>query len=326
MKIGMIGLGNMGTAIANNIAKNGHEVYGWEFFEDIVKEINEKHTNSKYLAGIPLSPHLKATRNMEEAVKGMDIIFVGLPSLYIKKILPDCGKAIGKDTIIVNLSKGIEDKTCYTAGHMLSDFFKGHQVVILSGPSVANEFAQGLPCGVVIAGDNKETLCKVAHAIETPKFRTRFSNDKIGVEWSGILKNMYAIGLGIIHGVGIDSINFKASYLTRAIEEMADVIEAIGGQRKTVYYLAGLGDLIATSLSEHSHNRRLGELLSKGLTFEQAKKELGVLPEGLRALLSATYLAEKYHTAMPVAEGILKVIDGKIKPQQLVEDFMFMGV
>lgn len=326
MKIGMIGLGNMGTAIANNIAKNGHSVTGWEFFEDTINEINKKHSNSRYLKGIKLNANLKATKNLEDAIKDKDMIFVGLPSLYIKKVLSGCPAVVNKDAIIVNLSKGIEEKTCQTAGRMLSDIFKGNEFVVLSGPSVANEFARGLPCGVVIAGSSKEVLCKVAHVVETPKFRTRFSSDVVGVEWAGIFKNMYAIGLGIIHGVHIESINFKASYLTRAIEEMADLIEAMGGERKSVYYLAGLGDLIATSLSEHSHNRKLGELLSRGLNFEQAKKEMGILPEGLRALLAATYLCEKYHIAMPVAEGILKVIEGKLKPRQLVEDFMLLGV
>jgi glycerol-3-phosphate dehydrogenase (NAD(P)+) len=328
MKIGMIGLGNMGTAIANNIARNGHKVVGWDYFQDVADEVNKSHKNTKCLKCISkLSPNLSAATDVNKVLADKDIVFVALPSTYIINVLNNtCNTVISPSTIVVNLSKGLEETTYRTSSELLKTVFCQNEIIVLSGPSIANEFARDLPCGVVLAGKSRETLYKVAQVVETAKFRTRFSDDVIGVEWSGILKNIYAIGLGIIHGAKIDSINFEAAYLTRALEEMADLIEALGGHKKSVYYLAGLGDLIATSLSEHSHNRMLGELLAKGLTFDQAKKKMGVLPEGLKALRVATYLAEKYHTAMPVAEGIHRVIEGDLKPLDLVNKFMRMGV
>jgi len=326
MKIGIVGLGNMGTAIANIIAKNGYEVLGWEYFKEVVEEINIEHKNTKFLPGIDLNPNLKATGDLEQTLKDKDVILIALPSVFIRKVLTGYGAKIRNETVIVNLSKGVEEDSCFTASKVLKDILPYKEVIILSGPSIANEFSEGFPCGVVLAGENKETLYKIAQVIETPVFRTRFSNDIVGVEWSGILKNIYAIGLGLIGGAGIESINFKSAFLTRAIEEMADLIEVLGGQRRTVYYLAGLGDLIATSLSGHSHNRKLGELLSKGLSFEQAQKKMGVLPEGVKTLKVAVYLAEKYHIHMPVARGILNVIEGKMEPLSLVKNFMQIGV
>jgi glycerol-3-phosphate dehydrogenase (NAD(P)+) len=326
MRIGMIGLGNMGTAVANNIAGNGHQVVGWEFNIDTVGEINRFHSNTRYLKGVKLSPNLKATTNIEEALCGKDIIFVALPSKYIKPVLTGPAPCVAKCTIVVNLSKGIEEGTLVTASGMLSKIFKKNRVITLSGPSIANEFGRGLPCMVVLTGDRNGDLCKAATAVETPVFRARFSNDRIGVEWSGILKNMYAIGLGIIHGLGMESINFKAAYITRALDEMIKLIEAMGGKKKTVLDFTGIGDLIATSLSEHSHNRRFGEMIAAGKSLAYAEKQLGVLPEGLKALRTAEKLSKKYRVKMPVAGAILKVIDKKMKPSKLIENFMETSV
>ena len=178
---------------------------------------------------------------------------------------------------------------------------------------------------VVLTGYRKADLCKAAAVVETTVFRARFLSDRVGVEWSGILKNMYAIGLGIIHGLGLESINFKAAYITRALEEMAGLIEAMGGKRKTVLDVAGLGDLIATSLSEHSHNRRFGEMLAKGRSLDYAEKQLGVLPEGFKALRVAKRLSAKYRAKMPLADTILKIINKQLKPSKLVENFMDPG-
>ena len=326
INISMVGLGNMGTAIANIIAQKGINVIGWDYFKEVIDEINNKHTNSKFLTNISLSINLFATDNLQDVIQKKDIIFIALPSTYIKKVLTPFSKNIDEKTLIVNLSKGINEESGLTSSQIIRKIFAKNEVITLSGPSIANEFSRGYPCGVVIAGANKDNLYKIAKIVETDTFRVRFSEDIIGVEWSGILKNIYAIGLGLIDGPGISSINFKAAYITKAIEEIADLIEALGGKRKTAYYLAGLGDLIATSLSKHSHNRKLGELLSKGLTFDEAKNEMGVLPEGIKTLRVAVYLSEKYHIPMPVAQGILDVIEQKIKPEILVKNFMKIGV
>jgi glycerol-3-phosphate dehydrogenase (NAD(P)+) len=326
MKVGIIGLGNMGTAIANNIASNGNKVMGWDYFQKTANDINKSHTNTQYLKGVRLSNNLKATINITEAVSDKDAVFVALPSIFIRKVLGSCKTNVSRNTIIVNVSKGIEEKTFLTCSMMLKEIFPNNEVLVLSGPSIANEFAHGFPCGVVLTGGKKETCYKIASLVETETFRTRFSTDSVGVEWSGILKNIYAIGLGIIHGTGFDSLNFKAVYITRAIEEMADLIKAIGGDKKSVYYIAGLGDLIATSFSEHSHNRRLGELLAKGFSFKDAQEKMGVLPEGLKVLRAAVYLSEKYHVVMPVADSLIKVINKEMKPKAFVEHFMKLGV
>ncbi len=326
LAISIIGLGNMGTSIANIIAKNGFAVTGWDYFKDVVDEINNEHYNSKFLAGINLSKKLSATSNLKESLRSKDVIFIALPSAFIKRVLMPYAESTSEETLIVNLSKGIEEESGLTASQILQRIFKRNEVIVLSGPSIANEFSRGLPCGVILAGPDRNNLYKIARLLETDNFRTRFSDDIIGVEWSGILKNIYAIGLGLIDGAGILSINFKAAFITKAIEEIADLIEALGGRRKTVYYLAGLGDLIATSLSEHSHNRMLGDLLSQGLSINQVEKKMGVLPEGIKTLRVAVYLSEKYHIPMPVARGILNVVEGRMNAAVLVRNFMKIGV
>ena len=326
MKVGMVGLGNMGTAIANNIVRNGHALIGWEYCRETVSEINTKHVNTRYLPGVDLDHNLVATNNIKEAVQDKKIIFVALPSTFIKKVLCAVAQDVSQGAIIVSLSKGLDEETSHPVSYMLKDIFPQHEVIVLSGPSIANEFAHGLPCGVVLGGANVDSLYIVARVIETSRFRTRFSSDIIGVELAGIMKNIYAIGLGLIDGAGIESINFKSAFLTRAIQEMADLICALGGKSETVYYLAGLGDLIATSLSQHSHNRKFGELLSKGLSAEAAQKKMGVLPEGLKALRIALYLGEKYHIPMPVAKGLSNVVAGELKAATLVDNFKRIGV
>ncbi len=326
MNVAVIGLGNMGTAVANLMAANGVQVWGWDHFKEVVDEINQAHTNSKYLQGVPLHRELRASTKIGEVLQGKDVVFVALPSEFIRKVLTPQRDHVAPQSLIVNLSKGVEAETCLTASGMLKDIFPNNEIIVLSGPSIANEFSRDLPCGVMLAGEKIASLFKVARLVESRSFRTRFSTDVIGVEWAGILKNIYAIGLGLIDGSGIESINFRSAFITKAVEEMSDLIEAWGGQRRTVYYLAGLGDLIATCLSAHSHNRRLGYLLGKGHSFSEAQEKMGVLPEGIRTLRIAVYLAEKYHTPMPVARGVLGVMEGEFSAECLVRNFMKIGV
>jgi len=200
--------------------------------------------------------------------------------------------------------------------------FPNNSAIMLSGPSIANEFAQGMPTVVVLAGQNRNDLLTVSHLLDNQYFRTRFSDDEIGVELGGVLKNIYAIGLGMFDGQGITSVNFRAVYLTIALEEMARIGVGMGAKIETFLYLSGMGDLLATSMSTHSHNRRMGELLAKGLNLDQIKKEMGVVPEGFNTLRSMLYLAEKLHIALPLAKGLWDVIHERISPENFIRVFI----
>lgn len=322
MCIGFIGLGNMGCALANIIASNGYNIIGWEHNKDVVKEINSRHSNSIYLPGVKLNSRLKATTEINDVMQSSEIIFIAIPSVFIRQTLSSFGSEIKKDILIVNVAKGIEPDTGLTACQVLSSIFPNNRILMLSGPSIANEFARGKPTVVIIAGKNRKDLLSISKIVDCNSFRVRFSMDVIGTELGGILKNIYAIGLGMFDGLGIKSVNFRAAYLTIALEEMILIGTALGGEERTFFYFAGLGDLLATSLSQDSHNRRMGELLAKGLTAEEIKNQMGVLPEGYNTLKNILYISEKLHVNIPLSINLWKVINSKLSVEKFVYSFI----
>jgi glycerol-3-phosphate dehydrogenase (NAD(P)+) len=322
MKIGLIGLGNLGTAVGNMIAHNGYEVLGWNFQEEVVDEINAQHTNEAFLSGVALHPALRATKDIGEVFAGCGVVFIAIPSLFIESTLRPFQDQIPRDVVLVNMAKGINRVSGLTSFQTLDAMFPDNPCIMLSGPSIANEFARGMPTIVVVAGERQHDLLLVSHILDNDYFRTRFSRDTIGVELGGILKNIYAIGLGLFDGKQITSINFRAVYLTIALEEMAKIGAGMGAEIETFLYLPGMGDLLATSLSEHSHNRRMGELLAQGLTLEQIKAEMGVLSEGYNTLQAVLYITEKLHVSIPLARGLWDVINGRVEADHFIYAFI----
>jgi glycerol-3-phosphate dehydrogenase (NAD(P)+) len=321
MKAGLIGLGNVGAAIANLIASNGHPVLGWEYNEQIVAEINTNHTNSRFLAGVPLSHNLVATTRLEEVVQQCSPLFIGIPSIFIRKTLEPFVATLNEHAILVNLAKGIDRETGITTFQMISQLFPQNRRIMLAGPAIANEFARGMPTVVVLAGNTMPDLMTVANLLDNNHFRTRFSDDAIGVELGGILKNIYTIGLGLFDGKHITSVNFRSVYLTISLEEISRLGVALGGKAETFSYLAGMGDLLATSLSEHSHNRRMGELLAAGRTFDEVRERMGVVPEGYNTMKFALSIAEKLHVSLPLARGLWDVIHGTRSTEAFIFSF-----
>lgn len=256
---------------------------------------------------------------MLSVCKNSNVLLVALPSAFIKSTLDPVRDVVASNALVVNLAKGIDATTGQTAFQLLSDVFPDQRKALLSGPSIANEFARGIPTTVVVAGEDRKDLLLIAKILETDTFRTRFSNDVIGVELGGILKNMYAIGLGMFDGIGIKSINFRATYLTLSLEEIARFGTAMGGKIESFLYLAGVGDLLATSMSEHSHNRHFGEMLGFGHGLQAIKTDMGVLPEGYRTIQQVLYMAEKMHVSVPLARGLWEVMEGKTAPEAYID-------
>jgi glycerol-3-phosphate dehydrogenase (NAD(P)+) len=322
MEAGIIGLGNLGTAIGNLIAENGHDVLGWEYNPEVCQEINQAHTNTRYLAGLPLNPRLAATNDLTRLFSEIPILFIALPSIFIQSTLGKYSGQIQPDTILVNMAKGIDRQSGLTAFQTVGKIFPVSPKIMLSGPAIANEFSKGMPTVVVLAGQNFQDLLQVSRMMDNDHFRTRFSDDEIGVELGGILKNIYAAGLGLFDGEGITSVNFRAVYLTLALEEMSRFGLGMGAKLETFLYLAGMGDLAATALSEHSHNRAMGELLAKGMTLEQIKEKMGVIPEGYNTLRTVLYFAEKIHLTLPIAKGIWEVMHGRSTAHKFIYSFI----
>lgn len=296
MKVGVIGLGNLGTAIANLIATNGYDVIGWEYHETVVTEINRAHTNSRFLPGVPLSPRVAATASVGEIFAQADTVFLALPSAFVRATLDPVREQVPRVTVLVNLAKGIDRATGLTSFQLLGMLFPGNTTIMLSGPSIANEFTRGQPTVVMIAGHSTADLMAVARLLDNQRFRVRFSADAVGVELGGILKNAYVIGLGMFDGKQIDSLNFRSVYLTLALEEMTRIGSALGAREQTFAYLAGMGDLLATALSPDSHNRRMGVLLGTGHGLKEIEQTMGVLPEGYNTIQMILLIAEKLST------------------------------
>ena len=322
MQVSIIGLGNLGTAVGNLIAANGHDVLGWEYNEAVVAEVNERHTNDRYLPEVVLHERLRATGNLQAAMDNGRVVFIALPSVFVQRTLGPLNNKANPHSLLVNMAKGIDGETGLTSFQMLRGLFPANRHVMLSGPSVANEFARRMPTTVVIAGPDKSDLLLVSRLLDNDYFRTRFSEDTTGVELGGILKNIYAIGLGLFDGKDIHSVNFRAVYLTIALEEIARFGVAMGAQIETFLYLSGIGDLLATSLSRHSHNRRLGELLAQGIHLAAIREEMGVLPEGYNTLQAVLYIAEKQHVALPLAKGLWDVINGRYEAERFINSFI----
>ena len=324
LAVGLVGLGNLGTAIANLVTENGHSAVGWELDASVVAEINSAHVNSRFLPGVPLAETLVATGDVHDVFHGADIVFLAVPARFIRPTLRGvvASGVVAPDTVIVNMAKGIDADTGLTAFQTTEMLFPDNSCVMLSGPSIANEFARGMPTIVVLAGQNQAALTRVSRVLDNRHFRTRFSTDTTGVELGGLLKNIYAIGLGLFDGKGITSLNFRAVYLTIALEEMTRLGVAMGAQAETFAYLAGMGDLLATSLSGQSHNRHLGEQLSQGLDLAAIQAEMGVLPEGYGTLRIALNIAEKLHVSLPLARGLWEVINSRIDAERFIFSFI----
>jgi glycerol-3-phosphate dehydrogenase (NAD(P)+) len=320
--VGLVGLGNLGTAIGNLAANNGYHVVGWEYHASVVEEINDHHTNSRFLPAIDLNPRLTATSELEAVAARAEIVFVAIPSAYVRSTLAPIADHLGERHIVVNTAKGIDADSGLTAYQTISRLFPKARTVMLSGPSIANEFARGMPTVVVLGGAERVDLLAVSRVLENSYFRTRFSDDALGIELGGILKNVYAIGLGLFDGKGITSVNFRSVYLTIALEEMTKLGVALGARAETFSYLAGLGDLLATSLSSQSHNRGMGELLATGNSLDAVQDQMGVLPEGYKTLRMALDIAEKLHISVPLARGLWDVIHGRFEAEAFIFAFI----
>ena len=322
MQVGIIGLGNLGTAVGHLLTENGYSVLGWEYNQAVVDGINQHHLNTRYLPDIPLNPTLRATNSLSDLFQHSEIVFIAIPSAYVNPTLQSALPDIRDEVLLVNMAKGIDGETGLTSFQMLNSLLPKNPKVMLSGPSIANEFVHGMPTVVVIAGSEPSALQQVAHLLDNNHFRTRFSDDVIGVELGGILKNIYAIGLGLFDGQAISSINFRSVYLTIALEEMSRIGISYGAKIDTFLYLSGMGDLLATALSEHSHNRRMGELLGQGLPLDEIEQKMGVLPEGYNTLKVILYVAEKMHVSLPLARGLWDVINGRYQAKQFIFSFI----
>jgi len=318
--IGLIGAGSWGTAVAIQLAKNGHRVTLWDRSAEHLQEIYTQKENKKYLPGAKLPDTIQIEPVLNEAVKGKECLFFAVPSHAVRKILTDMD-AIPSDAFAVSLAKGIENETLLRVSEILNLKFDENKIVVLSGPSHAEEVSRGVPTLAVCASKNVESAKWVQAAIMSSKFRVYLHDDVIGVELGAALKNIIAVAAGIIDGVGGGD-NTKAALITRALAEITRLGTKLGANSLTFAGLSGMGDLIVTCMSRYSRNRYLGEQIGKGKKLDEVLSEMVMVAEGVKTTRSAYELAAKNNVEVPIITEAYNVLFNNKNPEKAVFDLM----
>lgn len=321
MKITVLGLGNLGSAVAQMLANNGHQVLCWEHDAAVVTEVNAAHANSRYLPGIELHASIRATNNISEALAFPELLFNCLPSRFVGTVLEAMAASLPMNVPVVNMAKGLHPFTRQTVMQMLAEHLPRHPLAMLCGPSLANEFVRGVNTVLVCASADQKLSMQVQNVLESERMTVLFSNDIVGVELCSILKNAYAIGMGIASSTGRPGLNFAGAYLVQALCEMQHIGKALGAMHESFYGFAGLGDLVATAMSETSHNHTCGRLLGEGLGLSQVEQKMGLLPEGVNTLHVMLKLAGDRGIALPLAQLLQQVLDEHLTAEQFHQRF-----
>ena len=308
MKICVAGDGAWGTALAVNAVQNKHEVVIWGAFPEYLEEMRKTRENSKFLPGVKLPEALSFESDIVKALAGSSIIICATPTQFLRSVLQKMAGHIPEKAVIVNVAKGIELNTWLRISQIMEQELGNINYVDLSGPSHAEEVARGVPTAVTAAGENLEHAKLVQQALMNDKFRIYTSNDVIGLELGGAVKNVFAIAAGIIDGMKLGD-NPKAALMARGIAEMARLGEALGGKRTTFSGLSGIGDLIVTCCSGHSRNRHVGEELGKGKTLDEILSAMGmVVAEGVPTAKGIRTLAQQAKVEIPIIDEIYSVL------------------
>ena len=325
IKVAVIGAGSWGTTFSKVLADGGSNVMLWSRREEVASEINNSHRNGDYLPGVNLPAGIVASTDVEQVLSGASQVYISVPSQSLRSNLEQWGKFIPKDAIVVSLMKGVEQKT----GLRMSQVIEEHgitedRVVVVSGPNLALEIADEQPAASVAASSSAASAMAVAKASTNSYFTTFTNNDVIGTEFGGILKNLIAVAIGIVNGVGYGQ-NTKASIMTRGLSEISRFAEAFGAKPETMVGLAGLGDLIATSESPLSRNHKAGEMLGKGYSKREVLARLSQTAEALVSVSTVLELARDKNIAMPIVEQVELVIEGKMNPKDIAPHLTHMS-
>ena len=314
----VLGSGSWGTTFAKVLADAGHEVTIWARRPEVANEINESHRNTGYLPGIDLPRNLRATPDLVEAVSGQHFVFVSVPAQTARELAVQLAPLVDDDAVVVSLMKGVERSSGLRMSEVLESVMRlpTERVAVASGPNIALEIAKEQPTAIVVASASEETAVNVAKLARNDYLRSFVNVDVIGTEFGGVLKNLIAIAVGIVDGVGYGE-NTKASVMTRGLAEITDFAVAMGAQASTMIGLAGLGDLIATCESPLSRNFTAGRLLGQGYVYDDVVAQLQQTAEGLRSVGAILELAERHGVDMPIAKQIDDVLHGRMSPADL---------
>ena len=319
-KIGVIGAGSWGTALAILLNENGNDVTLWSHRETEAEHMRQSRECSK-LPGIKIPEAVEITSDLKQAVSGKKVLVMVVPSRCMRETAELLKECVAPGTYVISAAKGIEDETLFTMTDILEQVLPQTDVAVLSGPSHAEEVAKLLPTTCVIGAHTEETARFLQELFMGPMFRVYISSDMLGIELGGALKNVIALAAGIADGMGYGD-NAKAALITRGSVEIGRLGIRMGGKPETFFGLTGIGDLIVTCASMHSRNRRAGILLGQGYTMKEAMKEVNMVVEGVYSAKAAMALARKYDTELPIIEQVNQILFEGKDPKKVVADLM----
>lgn len=323
-KIAVLGAGSWGTALSMVLADNGHEVGLWGKNTEQMNEINEHHTNSRYLPNIQLPTTIKGYTSLSEVLQNIETILLVVPTKAIREVLYQVHQIIDKPALIIHASKGIEPITLKRISEIISEEVPPSQlkdIVVLSGPSHAEEVILRHPTTVTSASSNINAAEYVQDLFMNSYFRVYTNSDMLGVELGGALKNIIALGAGISDGLGFGD-NAKAALITRGLAEITKLGVTMGADPLTFSGLSGMGDLIVTCTSVHSRNWKAGNLIGKGHSLEEVLDNMGMAVEGVRTTKAAYSLSQEYNVDMPITNAIYEVLFNNKDPEDAVNVLM----
>jgi glycerol-3-phosphate dehydrogenase (NAD(P)+) len=303
MRAAVVGAGAWGTALADLLARNGHETTLWARESDVVVSVNERHENSRFLAGFALAPTLRADGDMRGAVDGAELVVYAPPSHVLRAVASQARDTVPSRATLAVASKGIERDSLEIMTEVVAEALPGRDVVAISGPSFAAEVAARQPTAIVAASDSADAAACVQRALSSPEFRVYSHDDVVGVELGGALKNVMALATGILDGLGL-GFNSRAALITRGLAEMTRLGVALGARQATFAGLAGLGDLVLTCTGALSRNRAVGVELGKGRSIEEVLEGRETVAEGVLNAQSARALAERAGVEMPIVNAV----------------------
>ncbi|NYD55222.1 NAD(P)H-dependent glycerol-3-phosphate dehydrogenase [Microbacterium pseudoresistens] len=318
-RVAVIGAGSWGTTFGKILADGGAQVVMWARRQELAHEIDEAKRNSRYLSGINLPRTMGATHHLAEALDGAEQVFLSVPSQSLRENLKALRPLLADvDVPVVSLMKGVERRTGLRMSQVIEQELQcdPDRIAVASGPNLALEIAREQPTAAVIASNSQETADAVARTARNSYFRTFVNTDVIGTEFGGVLKNLIAVAIGIVDGVGYGE-NTKASIITRGLVEMTDFAVANGAHPETLQGLAGLGDLIATCQSPLSRNNTAGRLLGQGYSYQDVVKQMQQTAEGLASVAPVLQLARAAGVEMPIVEQVKMVLDGAMDPRDI---------
>lgn len=320
-KIGILGAGSWGTALAILLDNNRHQVQVWSALAEEIQMLSQTHEHSAKLPGVKIPETIFFTEDLEDSVRGKDVVVLAVPSPFTRNTAYKIKDFVEKGQRIVNVAKGIEESTLMTLSEIIEEEIPQADVGVLSGPSHAEEVGRKIPTTCVVTAKTQKTAEYLQSIFMNPVFRVYTTPDILGVELGAALKNVIALAAGTADGLGYGD-NTKAALITRGVAEICRLGMKMGARMETFYGLSGMGDLIVTCASVHSRNRRAGFLIGQGRTMQEAMDEVKMVVEGVYSAKAAKGLAEKYHIEMPIVTEICRVLFENKPAADAVKDLM----